>query len=382
MSRTVVLVAPISESVQHSWFSPGRAAKLSLVKQFLADYGEVCALNTSPDCSIDSFESIPISRPSSGLLLRFIDALRFNYRGLSACDFIWVYNPRFYEFIVVFMIRLRFPRAPIVLQIEDHVGARAQNSGLRALFDCLSFFYYLYFSSLITCVSPSVFRAVYRVRPHGLPGLVLFPPVLNTHFLEVSSRRLPPFSSSSIKIMYAGGYSKEKGVSTLVSSFALLPPNYFLHLAGPIDEASRQSYSEISQNIVIHGHLTREDLAELYSYSDIVVNPHLPIASNESVFPFKSIEQVASGSLPCLSSCMRSDVYWLPDECFFSTSHELYLLLLNSSDIWSRNSARLTAQAERFRNAYSPEGVFSSLDSAFKSIYSNDRVDPDSKVRI
>lgn len=368
MTHTVVLVAPISESVQHSWFSPGRVAKLSLVKQFLADYGEVYALNTSPDCTIDSFKSVPISRSPSNLLIRFIDAIRFNYRELRACDCIWVYNPRFYEFIVVFLIRLRFPRAPIVLQIEDYVGARAQNSGLRALFDSLSFFYYLHCSSLITCVSPSVLKAVYRFKPCDLPRLVLFPPVLNTHFLEVSSRRTPPFSSSSIKIMYAGGYCKEKGVSTLVSSFALLPPNYFLHLAGPIDEATRQSYSDISQNIIIHGHLTQESLAELYSHSDIVVNPHLPIASIDSVFPFKSIEQVASGALPCLSSCMRSDVYWLPAECFFSTPDELYLLLLNSSDVWSRNSARLTAQAERFRSAYSPKRVFSSLNSAFKSI--------------
>jgi glycosyltransferase involved in cell wall biosynthesis len=364
----ILLVAPISDSVEHPWFSPGRKSKLFLVGTLLQSIGNLTAINTSPDHTPDSFSSHQISK-SNLILKRVIDIAIFNYGNLSKPDYIWVYNSRFYELLVVLALRLRFPLAPVVLQLEDFVAARKENSGIRGIFDLFSLRCLLFISSVVTCVSPAVENKVKKIiRSRNIPRIISFPPILNSDYLQVLAKRLPPFISPSVNILYAGGYSPEKGVITLLNAFVLLPSHFKLHLVGPISDSERHLCESLSPNITIHGYIDQSKLYNLYAKSDIVVNPHLPIRSVSSILPFKSIEQVASGALPLISSCMYNNVVPLPSECYFSSEAELHFSLLNSALTWHKYGHQIASLAEKIRRCYSAESVFASIRSAILMI--------------
>jgi len=280
---------------------------------------------------------------------------------------LWVYNCRISEAIAALIICLFLPSIPLFLQIEDLPFARPFNSGIRGLLDLICLQVLSVRATHIFAVSQRVGISLQRFTPFVANSYTLLPPTLSDSFLELISSRPQPFISTQINILYAGAYSPEKGVSTLLNAFSRLPLNRFkLTLVGPVPESiATLKYS--FPNLIIAGHVSAKSLYAHYCSSDVVVSPHHFGPRSSLIFPFKLLEYIASGSFLLTTPMPGLEEFGLPSECLFKTSDELYEKLLNVNTLWHKNSSALHQVSLRVRQRYSRRYINQEISSIMMS---------------
>jgi len=359
---TIILIAPYCFSHTHPWYSPGRSTKLQQVEDLLTHIGfAFFRLGTAQSSSTSHnprtynlcsslnpllrILQIPIA--TFRLIPKFICFSQHQRLGL------WVYNCRLSETLAAIVICSFLPSIPLFLQLEDLPFARPFNSGIRGLIDLICLQVLSARATHIFAVSQQVGISLQRLTPFIAKTFTLLPPTLSDSFLQLLSTRPQPFNCKHISLLYAGGYSREKGVSTLLNAFSRLPPEqYKLTLVGPVPDSIaslKYSYS----NLIIVGHVSTETLYAHYCTSDVVVSPHQFGPRSSLIFPFKLLEYIASGSFLLTTPMAGLDSFGLPSACFFSSTDELHLKLLNVRSLWHENSKTLQQASSNVRQSYS-----------------------------
>ena len=113
-----------------------------------------------------------------------------------------------------------------------------------------------------------------------------------------------------------------------------------------------------------------QELFQLYTTADVVVNPHSTILNPDHVFPFKLIETVASGALPLTTPVPGSEDLGLPAECFFTDVEGLTMKLDNAPFIWKSNRRAIESAAQASRIEYSFEAAKESISRGLSIISS------------
>ena len=357
MIRTgALVVAPYCTDASSSWYSPGRNAKLNQVFQILCSSGlPLIILNTCPVLNGSPLKNeLQISRINAKFP-RLISFLTLSRRRLPDQPYtiIWVYNSRVPEMILVWRLRQLYPDMRLIVELEDLPAARKANASWRGLLDWFSTFWLVQRASLVLCVSGEAADSLQARIPISPSRLQIFPPLLDNNFLSaVERRQKSPFSRHFIRVLYAGGYSPEKGVDDLLWAFSSLDPSlYRLHLVGPVTDSIRLAAREMP-NVYVHGVIESNVLYTFYRLADVVVNPHRQILHGSHVFPFKSIEQAACGALPLQSTALNTGVTKLPSPCLFANRKELLVALYNSRQIWSDHQRQILQISESLRHRF------------------------------
>jgi glycosyltransferase involved in cell wall biosynthesis len=355
--RTALIVAPYCDETTDSWYSPGREAKLAQVGVILRKCRhDLVWINTCPAPVVaKTIKNLQLSLHRN-LLLRFADLL-FSKKHRLKClepDLIWVYNSRLAEAVVAARLLTQHPKAKLVIELEDLPAARQENASWRGWLDWQATRWLLRRASFTTCVSRSAAQALQRRIKISDDALILLPPLLDDSYLSIlRERRLPPCSRRKIRVMYAGGYSREKGIDDLLSAFVQLPwGEYSLHLLGPATP-SVYRIAKSHPHIFVHGVVDKSWLYRCYVNADVVVNPHRAILATDHISPFKQIEQMASGAIPLVSSHIAVDAIELPVMCRFEGSNELLERLLMCREIASHAGKEVHSLAVSIRHVYS-----------------------------
>ena len=303
----------------------------------------------------------------------FISGIYFGLKFLlyrNAPVYLWIYNSRFPEFIFLLPIKLlNFHKSKIFIQFEDLPFARKQNFGVRGFLDSISTHVLSKISSSYSVVSKSMEHTLARRYLIDTKSIIIFPPLADQEYISIVSTRCQPFKSNLVNIMYAGGYSEEKGIYTLLDAFTRLPiTNFNLNLYGPIPPYLSQKLSNI-KNIVIHGLVDDLTLFESYSNSDVVVNPHHVITNEALIFPFKTIEILLCGSLPLLTPMPGLKTFPIPSVCLFEDSNALFHKLLNARSLYEDNRDQINSLAEELRSFSDPVSFSLSLNKFLISRY-------------
>ena len=359
---TVFLLAPYCLSYTHPWHSPGRSRKLDQIEEALRYLGfTIYRLSTAPLSTASEIPGLYPLCSSHNPLVRIFQILHSTLRiapKLSSLPFtrspaLWVYNCRLNEALSAFIIFFFLPRIPLFLELEDLPYARPFNSGIRGLLDLVCLQFLTARAKHVFVVSEEVGKSFQRLTPFFASSFSVLPPTLSDTFLALISARSLPFNTKPINILYAGGYSPEKGVTTLLHAFFRLPVDrYKLTLVGPVPE-SFATLKASHPNLIIAGHVSDVILYSHYCSSDVVVSPHEFGPRSSLIFPFKLLEYIASGSFLLTTPMAGLDFFGLPSACFFSSIDELHLKLLNAHSLWLENSKTLKQVSLNVRQSFS-----------------------------
>ena len=367
--KHAVVIAPICEDTSSKWYSPGRSAKLTQVDQLLCSFGyEITWLNTCPVHSRKLNNGVVQISSKHSSLLRLSDLFfgsRDIFRSIKP-DLVWIYNSRVSEAVVAARLSKFSANIKIIVELEDLPAARKENASWRGRLDLISTQWLIKHAAFVTCLSQSFADALINLVSVGQEKIKFFPPLLDEAYLSaVSKRRSAPCSSKRIRIMYAGGYSAEKGVDDLLWAFSRLPAAlYSLHLFGPVPPRI-VAWARSNPYAYIHGVVAKDRLYLSYQNADVVVNPHRPIQNSNFIFPFKIIEQLASGAIPLLSSHFATADVRVPPGLIFSGRHELYEKLTGISHNFKSLDRDLSELVQRVRKQYAFKAVQLGLKEMF-----------------
>jgi glycosyltransferase involved in cell wall biosynthesis len=364
----VLLIAPYSLNSYSSWYSPGRTKKILQVEALLSSLSlSLFRINTAPDLlppsRIPHLQLSQATLPFFRLINSFYSIVLFLVKRpfRRTTPILWIYNTRFSEALIAFIVLLFISRLPLYLQIEDLPRARPQNAGVRGLLDFVCLHLLVRRSNHIFVVSPIVAEVLQSITPTTCAPLTVLPPLLSPDFLLTVEQRSQPFSQRITTILYAGGYGIEKGVNDLIQAFLRLPPDLFsLQLAGAVPDTLVSSLPS-NKRIQILGHLDNSELYSYYSNADVLVSPHRVTQRSSSIFPFKLIEYVASGAFPLTTPMPGVELLCLPNVCLFETIDDLTSKLLNSRTLWMQHKQSILACSANLRYSYSYKSLQPSL---------------------
>lgn len=372
----IFYVAAFAQTFDHGWFSLGRMRKVGQVMSTLKDLAhQVHILNIAPFdlATLEAGESpVSVTRmcSTSFLPIRSLQLFGntvfffFGLRSRDSSSIIWLYNTRAAESIVAFAALLFRPQLRLVLQLEDLASAREANHGLRGAVDqfttsCLS-----RRANKVFAVSEGVARSFSIATQFPYEYIKILPPALDPLFSVLAKKRSDPFSTPRYTILYAGSFSREKGVFDLIEAFQCLDRiDAQLILAGSAPDDLRQSCNNHSA-IQFTGVISNEDLFKLYASSDVVVNPHRKILNPNYVFPFKLVETVSSGALPLTTHVPGSESFGLPADCFIENIQDLRLKLSNAPKLWRQHRESLQTVSALCRERYSSEAIKANIRAA------------------
>lgn len=375
----IFYVAAFANLSDHAWFSLGRMRKVDQVISTLQDLAhQVHLLNIAP-CDAATVEAgdlpVPLAKlcSTSFMPIRFLQLFANTasfFLGLRTWDsrsILWLYNTRFAESIVALAALMLRPQLRLVLQLEDLPSARAANHGLRGAVDqfttgCLS-----RRANQVFAVSEGVARSFSTATQFPYESIEILPPALDPLFSVLATERREPFSTPKYTILYAGAFSREKGVYDLIEAFQSLDQmNAHLILVGSAPEKIIESFN-VHLRIRFTGVIPNDELFSLYTSSDVVVNPHRKILNPNYVFPFKLVETVASGALPLTTPVPGSEAFGLPADCFIKNSQDLCEKLSNAPQLWGRHRASLQTASTLCRERYSSEVIKANMRSALST---------------
>jgi glycosyltransferase involved in cell wall biosynthesis len=372
----VFYVAAFAQASDHAWFSLGRMRKVGQVLSTLRDLAfQVHILNIAPFvvATIEAGGS-PVSLTklcsTSFLPIRFLQLfantifLILSIEPSDSGSILWLYNTRFAESTVALAALLLRPQLRLVLQLEDLASAREANHGLRGALDqfttsCLS-----RRANKVFAVSEAVARSFSLTTQFPLESIQILPPALDSLFCMLAAERREPFSTPHYTILYAGSFTREKGVFDLIEAFQSLGPiDAHLILVGSAPDLLRQSHKNQSR-IFFTGVISNEELFKLYASCDVVVNPHRKILNPHYVFPFKLVETVSSGALPLTTPVPGSETFGLPADCFIEDIQDLRVKLSHAPQLWRQHRESLQTASTLCRERYSSELIKANIRSA------------------
>jgi len=373
--RDIFYVAVFCTSEDKQWFSPGRARKVEQVFNILSSLGcRLKGLNIANTTLFQRTIRIHNLCTSRFIPVRYLqlclNSILFGLRSISSLQsaYLWLYNTRSAESVVALSLLLVRPKLSLVLQLEDLPSARKANDGLSGFLDTVSTRLLAKKASHVFAVSPSAALSFCRMVGYPVDKVSTLPPALHPSLIRKVQTRPDPFGERCISILYAGSYSHDKGVSDLINAFLTLPSGslFRLLLAGPAPSDLRSQCANNNQ-IIFRGMLSTDELFELYTTADVVVNPHREVLNPTHIFPFKLVEIVASGALPLTTPVPGYETFGLPEECILRTQDDLALKLSKSRSIWHSCAHRIRTVASACRDHYSYQAIMAAVKAELSS---------------
>ena len=361
-SPTLFYVSALCGDVSSKWYSPARLQRTIQVSRIFSNLclSTIFVSSLSPDKCINFQNKVYSLGVNTSFLFRYCYLFFSSVRFLYLCykykpGYICIYNSRFPEFILC-ILALFFYKATFVVEIEDLPLARSQNSGLAGFLDFVSTKVYSFLGLKFISVSDSVSLFLNKTYGVKYSNIQVLPPSLTEDYLSTVSKRRKPFSDKTIKIMYAGGYSPEKGVEELVNCYLDIRKSLKaeLHLVGPISDKISGMVLNYS-DILVYGTISRDELLNNMLSVDVLVNPHRVDHKSAYIFPFKAIEMSASGCLFLTTRMPGIDKLGLHHECLVNSYSELSYKLLNSRILWNQNSSEMIVISKQICYKYSTD---------------------------
>jgi len=371
MNRKIIYFACHYSSPKNPWYSSGGNTKVLQTLRILDGITEeLIFVNFTPKESKKVVQNTINICTSFNKLIYCLEILFSFFRNKSILTnrekpILIVYNPRFTSLLFFISSILFGSYHSLIIQVEDIPGAR--NTSFPLL-DKIAFKFLSIFAKHLFFASEGMMRD-YKKRNPSKENISIYPPSLPKQFINTIKKRNPPFSGEYLNIMYAGGFSKEKGIYDLINVFEEVNiKNARLNIYGYFPNYVKKNYFN-NKSIVFHGFVTQEELFNSYSSNDIVINPHRFILNNNYIFPFKNIEIFSSGALPLVTeqSVYGFNFLKIKDICTFKDLNELKNKLENARELWIKNSNRFVSSYKLFLKNYSEEKISNDL----KKIISN-----------
>lgn len=372
MKKKIIYFACHYSSTNHKWYSSGGNTKvlqtINILKK-ISDHlifvnftpketGKIIA-NTINICS--SYNRIIYSLE---ILFSFLSIKKF----ISKRDklVILIYNPRFTSLLFYISSTFLFKHVSLLIQVEDIPGARKNNFDLL---DKISFKILSIFAKHIFFAGEDMLKK-FQERNPNFTNISLYPPYLTKEFVNKISKRKSPFEDKYINVIYAGGYSKEKGIYDLIEVFKKIKlRNYRLNIYGYFPERIKRIYLK-NKSIIFHGFVSKNKLIDSFSNCDIIVNPHKSITNNNYIFPCKNIEIFSSRAFPIASelSICGLKLFGIKDLCTYKDLNELKELLEKAPIIWHKNIKKFEYSSKKFLNIYSENRILNQVKEVIDEI--------------
>ncbi len=372
MKKKIIYFACHYSSTNHRWYSSGGNTKvlqtINLLKKISFDF---IFVNFTPQ---ESSKIIPTTINICSSFNIFIYSLEILFSFFSIKKFIseedklviLVYNPRFTSLLFYISSIFLLKHISLIIQVEDIPGARKRNFNLL---DKISFKILSIFAKHIFFAGEGMLRKFKEKNPN-YSKVSLYPPHLTTEFVDKINKRRLPFEGKYINVMYAGGYSEEKGIYDLIQAFKQLKlRNYRLNIYGYFPENITRIYLK-NKSIIFHGFVSKKELINSYSNCDIIVNPHKLIANNNYIFPYKNIEIFSSRAFPIVSefSICGLKLLGIRDLCTYKDLNELKELLKKAPLIWHKNLKKFEDSSNQFLEIYSENKVLNHLKDIIEKL--------------
>ena len=221
MNKRIIYFACHTSSSNHRWYSSGGNTKVLQTLRLLEKIsGNLIFINFTPK---EGNKIIPntINICSSFRRLVYSFEILFSFSKIKKYIkrkeklIIMVYNPRLTSLLFCLSSLLLFQKYSLIIQVEDIPGARNKSFDLL---DKISFKILSYFANHIFFAGTGMLKK-YQEQYPDVSKISLYPPCLSNEFIQKISKRNPPFGGKYINIIYAGGYSKEKGIYDLLEVF-------------------------------------------------------------------------------------------------------------------------------------------------------------------
>lgn len=372
MKKKIIYFACHYSSTNHKWYSSGGNTKvlqtINLLKKISND---LIFINFTPKETgkiID--KTINICSSFNSLIYSF--EILFSFRKIkkfiSKRDklAILIYNPRFTSLLFYISSKLLFKPISLLIQVEDIPGARKNTFDLL---DKISFKVLSIFAKHIFFAGEGMLKK-FQERNPNFSNVSLYPPYLTTEFVDKISKRKSPFEGSYINVIYAGGYSKEKGIYDLIEVFKKIKlRNYRLNIYGYFPERITRIYLK-NKSIIFHGFVSKNKLINSFSNCDIIVNPHKLITNNNYIFPCKNIEIFSTRAFPIVSelSICGLKLFGIKDLCTYKDLNELKELLEKAPIIWRENFKKFEDSSNKFLNIYSENKILNEIKEVIEKI--------------
>ncbi len=361
MNKRIIYFACHYSSSNHKWYSSGGNAKVTQTINLLKEISDdLIFVNFTPK-ELNKIIPNTINICSSFNKIFYSLEILFSFLSIRKLIrkkeklLILVYNPRFTSLLFFLSSLFLFKDSSLIIQVEDIPGARKDS--LQFL-NKISFKILSFFSKHIFFAGKEMLKNFKEENNH-VSNISLYPPFLSTDYLEKISSRKSPFQGNFVNIVYAGGYSKEKGIYDLIDVFKILNiKNYKLNIYGYFPDNIKRNYLR-NKSIIFHGLVKKKELIVAYSECDIIVNPHRAILNNDYISPHKNIEIFASRALPIVSenSISKSEILEIRNLCTYKNLNELKDLIKKAPIIWAKNSKKFESSSKKFLNNYSEEKI-------------------------
>lgn len=373
MNKTIIYLACYFSSEKHPWFSTGGQSKVMQTLNILKSSNKnLIFANQAPN-------NLPLNNIKSLNICNYFNKYIYSFEILfSFCKIknlmtkeekkftMLVYNPRFSSLLFFISAHIFGYKPSLVIQIEDMPGAR---KNIFTFIDKISFRFLILFAKHLFFASEGMMKN-FRKKYHVDINQSVYPPCLSKDFIKHIKKRSKPFKEVKLKIMYAGGCLKEKGVYDLIEAFEKAKiEDSILNIYGKFPKNIKIKYLS-NKNIIFHGFVNQEQLYIAYANTDIIVNPHKFILNNHLIFPYKNIEIFSSGALPLVSenSILGFNSLKIKDLSVFKDVNQLSQMLKNAPKTWQKNNRRFETSSNSFINIYSEERVNKNFQNIIYSI--------------
>ena len=361
MNKRIIYFAPYNSSGNHPWYSSGANTKICQTLNTLNKISDkLIFVNFAPK---ESKKIFPNTINICSSLNKLIYCLEILFSFLSNRSILTsrqkqiliVYNPRFTSLLFFISSLLFGSKHSLIIQVEDIHGAR--KTSYRFL-DKISFKILSKYAKHLFFAGEGMRNDFKEKNPYK-KNISIYPPSLPKEFINIINNRKPPFSSEFLNIMYAGGFSKEKGIYELINVFETSNLiNAKLNIYGYFPDHIKENYLN-NKSIIFHGFVSQKELFMSYTETDIVVNPHKFILNNNYIFPYKNIEIFSSGALPLVSeqSIYGFNSLKIKDLCIFKDVNQLRNKLQSAKELWFENTERFQSSYKFFLKNYSEEKI-------------------------
>jgi glycosyltransferase involved in cell wall biosynthesis len=279
---------------------------------------------------------------------------------LAECrpDVVLVYNTYLLEALIASAVARR-SQAPLVVEVEDLPLARRRGGlNVKPLLDWAAWHRLIPRAAGFIAVSKRVADSLPQRKPR-----VVLPGILDTDLLDLSQRRPRPFSGSRRIVGYFGMLETCKGADILLAASAQLPANWQLMVTGSgtlSSSFSKASYA-LPESLAYLGHVNDLRLYELMCSCDVLLIPP-EFVNAESVFPFKCLEYLVSGThVISAHSSMLAD----PDLAFMvrwdGTVEHLLQEIQSAEANYQRETGQRTSAIRHAVREFSPSSVGNKL---------------------
>ena len=382
----IIIVAPYTYDVENGNVNLGASKKIRFVISLLSNLSSNIVLVNSAHnkCKRETFikheitiagiritEVIPPTKDNRAVgklvnLFHAREAMELAIGDEKPMLF-WFYNGYSFEMRFASLAHEKYT-APMVLEVEDWHFSRGSYLKIKPWFD---FFLWRYAVRLFTRAYAINANVKAKLTPfiadtHLLPGVVS-----NGFLNKADLRKAFTKENGEIHIGYFGGLNSEKGADIVLELPNHLPEGYVVHVtgAGALSSAFEKAAKHQTEKLKFHGMVSDEELIELMSTCDVILNPHQPITEfKDGIFPFKVIEAIASARLLISTPLSFNGFEEIQGGVFFS-QHSIDAFveaILDAENIYNINKEKIEIAKNNARHLFGETGILASLKSLLK----------------